>query len=190
MSIKQFESNLYTSLASCNLIIMLNYNHFLESKEYKNNYFNGSDAWNKQILDQVSIGNHSIMLMMLYALIVLPKEQFDHENSDYIDILNKAIDKSCIQYIKNIETSYPRENSKNLSTINFNKHMRNAVSHGRSQLTNEETIIFTDVNCKKNYQASLEFNKQDVGLIIKDVSSTLNQYLNEKFIDQSNIPHH
>lgn len=181
MHMQEYESNFYTSLASCNLLIMLNCNNFLESDEFKNKYFKGSDAWNTQILKQVGIGNLSVMLMILYALIVLPKEQLNNEHSDYLSILDDAIDISCSHYVIDIETNYNGEKNSDLHTINFHDHMRNAISHGRSKLTNKDKIIFTDKIPNTNIQCKLKFYRQDIGLVVEDISKNLTQYLNEKF---------
>lgn len=177
MNIDPLKANLCTSLASCNLLLMLNYNKFLKSNEYKNNYFTDKNNFNAYILDKVGIGNQSIMVMMLYALLVLPKEQLPRD-SYYLDQINKTIKMFCTKHAKVIKTSYKGEDKNNKSTIKFHDHMRNALAHGRMNFSKQKIVEFSDK--RRGEENVFKLFTKDIGILVKELSEIIAKYINDE----------
>lgn len=124
---------------------------FLRSDYYTTMNFDSLPI--KEGLSQVGIDNQGIALMTLYAMLVIPKELIEKEYENEYNNINAFLRTHCI----NTTTSYPKEVVKDVSTINFVHHIRNAVAHVRVSFEPGHIIAFTDRRADKNGNIKAEF---------------------------------
>ena len=93
LSITQEQSIFLQSLATTSLLAELSNSNFLESDCF--NKLNFQNHFFKEILTQSGIGNPACMQIMLYSLLVIPKETLEKKklypnlDEDFLDINKK-----------------------------------------------------------------------------------------------------
>jgi hypothetical protein len=105
-------------------------------------------------------------MLTLYAMLVIPKEIL---KKTYVPDFEK-INKKMSRYCQNTETNYKNKN------IDFTYHLRNAVSHGRISLVNDN-LIFKDQNKSGSRKFKSEINLKDVIKLINDLETIIHQYI-------------
>ncbi len=89
---------------------------------------------------QIGVVNYGGVLMILYALLVVPKELLQNKySSEYA-----AIDKYIETIVITKQTDYKRDDPQ----VQYVKHMRNSVAHLRVKFTDNESVIFCDSSPK------------------------------------------
>jgi|AntRauTorckE5430_2_1112549.scaffolds.fasta_scaffold02652_3 hypothetical protein len=115
------------------LLIKLKDNNFVNS-----DYFNKMDynPFSKELLKKVDIDNQGMLMLTLYALLVIPKEILQTSYVPDFEQINIQLSSYC----HNTETNY----SSDSENIDYIRHLRNAVAHGRMSFVNNSHLIFED----------------------------------------------
>lgn len=171
--ITQEESLLLQCLATSSLLAALENDNFLQSE-----YFNQLDFGNegiKHVLIQSGIGNPATMQMMLYALLVVPKELLPNEAYKHLEHSFQEINPEIRKLLTDFETTYKKEKE-----INYIRHIRNAISHCRCTYSTEDSknyVTFTDQNRSECCHIKIECIK--VGNILMDLQKLILEYYNQ-----------
>lgn len=151
------ESMFLQSLAMTSLFIALFRNDFLES-----DYFNELSLGNlaiKDVLKKSGIGNPAAMQMMLYALLVVPKELLPEESYGKMKDINSFVSKWVE---KETFSNYGGEDD--VEKIDYLRHIRNAVAHSKCSYLNENEInyvIFSDKKLQKECSIKIKCSRVD-----------------------------
>ena len=78
--------------------------------------------------------------MALYALLVVPREIISDEYSDEYEAINTFLRKEGDLH----QTTYKNEDANDLSSIDFIRHVRNAIAHAKISFIADVSIIFSD----------------------------------------------
>ena len=183
MKLTQTESILCQALAMTSLLNELSNEDFLNSEYYKNLYFKDNNNNFKEILNDSGLGNPATIQMFLYALLVMPKEIFENSKEPYIKCLISQVNNLFQGIVHELETTYDKESKNDFTTINFCRHIRNAVSHSRCYYEvkdNVSYVTFEDSLPKdtKKY-CKITMKTGDVGSIIGELKILIMKFLNE-----------
>lgn len=123
------------------------------------------------------------MQMMIYALLIIPKEILTEEvyskiNSKFIYI-NKKID-GMIE--EGTSTNYKSDQSLTGYRIDYLRHIRNAVSHARCEYEsdNNNFVTFKDISTTGNEFCEIKIECQKVGLILMELQKLMIDYYIDK----------
>ncbi len=111
-------------------------NNFLNSDCYKNLQFD--DNYLKENLPIIGIDNQGTLLIMLYTMLVIPKQLLSQNFPDEFDELNDVVK----NLNSNVESNYQSDNIQ----IDFIRHIRNSVAHARVTFIPNVSVTFTDEN--------------------------------------------
>ena len=132
MNLTEQESIFCQALAMTSLLGELSNKDFLNSDYYNENItFIGNNDNLKKILKASGLGNPATMQMFLYILLVMPKETLSRLDTTTINSWANALKTTIQSFNVNVTTTYPGESSSDLSTVNYYRHIRNAVSHAK-----------------------------------------------------------
>ncbi len=162
----QDENLIFQELISISFIAELHKNKFLESKFYEEMHFDNPSI--KTYMDQIKIGNHGMLLIFLYSLLLTPKEKIYKNYITEYDLLDEKIDSFKIS--KKSTYNYDKPKTK------YIKHIRNAVGHGKVEYT-ENSITFYDDYKDKNFLVELPLNK--IGLLLDELQVILYKYIDD-----------
>lgn len=170
------------SLATTSLLAELQNNDFINSEYFSNLKFDNNSF--KQILVTSGIGNPACMQMMIYALLIIPKEILTEEvyseiNSKFIDI-NKKIDGMVEE---GSSTNYKSDQSLTEYRMDYLRHIRNAVSHARCEYksdNNKNFVTFKDISTTGNECCEIKIECQKVGLILMELQKLMIDYYIDK----------
>ena len=135
--------------------------------ELKNNAFTNSDYYDsitfadpivKEVIRNLGVDNQGSLLMSLYAMLVIPKQFLDNLHSDEFDKIQKFLHANTA----NTTTTYHEDQP----TINYLRHIRNAVAHARVSFRSGDVVIFQDTDTKGKSSFSTELSLQKVGEFI------------------------
>ena len=152
---------------------------FLNSEYYKNSKF--QDSFVQENLPSIGIDNRGCLIIFLYALLVLPKEQFkDSELEKAFDKLNKKIKPLVYQESSN----YKRDIMNGNMEIQYLYHIRNAIVHCKIKFENN-LVVFNDINNKvkkgnPNEECQINIQMNKMGAIITLLQMTIIKYLKTK----------
>ena len=182
LSITPEQSIFLQSLATTSLLVELSNSNFLESDYF--NKLNFQNTFFKEILTQSGIGNPACMQIMLYSLLVLPKEILQKDiypnlDKDFLDI-NKKIE----NLVDNSGTfsNYPQDKTYNSNcTMNYIHHIRNAVSHSKcyyNTTNNINYVTFKDINpYNQNQNCEIKIECVKVGKILEYLQKLMLNFL-------------
>lgn len=177
-NITEEESLLLQCLATTSLLGELSNAHFFESDYFKKMTFSNENC--KKILTQSGLGNPATMQMMLYALLTVPKEILTrttyNELENYIVRLNPLI---CS--LVEGETYSTYEGEKDRETINYFRHIRNAVAHSKCNYLSENHknyVVFTDNNTNNSKHCSIKMECYKVGFVLMELQKFIMEYFN------------
>ena len=111
---------------------------------------------------------------------------FVRNNDNFKKIINLWGDnlKKALQlYRLSVTTTYPGESSSELSTIDYYRHIRNAVSHAKCVYETEDGrtyVTFKDKNraSQNQYHCEIKMLTSDVGRMILVLQNQIMEYLN------------
>lgn len=177
------ESLFLQSLATTSLLAELQNNDFLNSEYFLNLKFDNNSF--KKILVSSGIGNPACMQMMVYALLIIPKEILTEEvyngiNSKFIDI-NKKIDRMVEE--KGTFTNYKSDQKLTGYKMDYLRHIRNAVSHARCEYestNNKNFVTFKDISITEDECCEIKIECQKVGLILMELQKLIIDYYIDK----------
>ncbi len=132
----QEDNLLIQSYFSTAFLIELKNLKFLDSDYYEDIEF--QDKYVQEHLPSIGIVNHGAMLMILYALLVIPKELIEKHYQKDFDNLNVFVDS-----IKSKATSNYKNDA---NKINYIRHIRNSVAHAKVSFNSEKEVVFLDKN--------------------------------------------
>lgn len=116
------------------LLVELKNANFLDSDYYKNRQF--QDKFVQDNLPKVGIDNQGTLLMVLYTLLVVPRQLLETNFPTEFDSLNGEVVK--------LATSATSSYKKDAQTVDHVRHLRNAVAHARVNFKQDGTVTFRD----------------------------------------------
>ena len=136
MEYTQEDNLLIQSYFTTAFLVELKNKDFLNSDYYKNISF--EDSFVKESLPKVGIDNQGTLLMMLYTMLVVPKQLLEKDFPVEFEALNGKVDE-----LKSEAVSTYRKDS---DGIDFIRHIRNSVAHARVEFIPNVSVKFTDEN--------------------------------------------
>ena len=114
-----------------NLILQTYYTSVLLAELKNNNLINSTffDSMSfkqpvvKSEIKKINVDNQGTLLMVLYAMLVVPKEIVEEKYSDEYDKLNVYLENISIDTSSNYPNDMPK--------VKFIRHIRNAIAHAR-----------------------------------------------------------
>ncbi|MDO4280972.1 MAG: hypothetical protein Q4C56_05020 [Peptococcaceae bacterium] len=174
------ESLLLQCLSTTALLGELSNNNFFNSEYFKQLPFSNEDF--KKILVDSGLGNPATMLMMLYALLIVPKERLSGPDYDMFEDYVKSKIYPTIIDLAEKETYSTYAGEESLSKINYFRHLRNAVAHAKCYYFSENQkryVIFSDSN-NNTKECSIKLECCNVGLILMELQKCIMEYYNTK----------
>lgn len=184
MNLTEQESIFCQALAMTSLLVELSDRDFLNSDYYNQNiiFAENNDNFQK-ILKASGLGNPATMQMFLYILLVMPKETLSGLDDRTLNSWENALKTIVSSFSLSVTTTYPGESSSNLSTVNYYRHIRNAVSHANCVYETEKGrtyITFKDEDTRKLYHCEIKMLTSDAGRILEVLQKQIMIYLNRQ----------
>lgn len=158
----------------------LNRLDFLKTDFYNSCSF--QDKYVQENFPSIGIGNRGALLIFLYALLVLPKEQY--KNTELENKINYVNNK--IKPLINKQTSnYEKDIKNGDQEIRYIYHIRNSIAHGKVKFENN-MVIFNDENTYKKDKITIkeeckfEISLENIGNIISELQMIVVEYLQSK----------
>ncbi len=179
------ESIFCQALAITSLFVELENIDFLNSDYYKKNIiFNTNNDNFKKILSASGIGNPATLQMFLYILLVMPKETLLNLHESTIISWRNELNTEIQSFTPVVNTTYPNESNNDLTSINYYRHIRNAVSHSKCVYKTENGrsyVTFKDENPRVSVQkCEIKMLTNDVGKMLEVLHKQLMTYLNDQ----------
>lgn len=180
------ESIFCQAIAMTSLLVELHNTDFLNSDYYKNNVsFEGNNNNIKIILKESGLGNPATMQMFLYILLVMPKEMLSCVDESTINTWANELKYSILSCNPDVTTTYPKENQNDLTSIDYYRHIRNAVSHSKCVYKNENNrayVTFRDeIPKSKDQYCEIKMLTSDVGRVLTELTKQMMKYLNDRW---------
>jgi len=107
--------------------------------------------------------NQGTVILLMYGLIVIPKEIWEKTSTNF-------------QFTTRNKFIFKQPTNNNLDTLNFLRHLRNALSHAHFSIdTPNSKLIFWNIsNGVKNFEVEIDY--VDLGIFIEEVAK---YYINE-----------
>ena len=184
MNLTEQESIFCQALAMTSLLVELSDRDFLNSDYYNQNiiFAENNDNFQK-ILKASGLGNPATMQIFLYILLVMPKETLSGLDDRTLNSWENALKTIVSSFSLIVTTTYPGESSSNLSTVNYYRHIRNAVSHANCVYETEKGrtyITFKDEDTRKLYHCEIKMLTSDAGRILEVLQKQIMIYLNRQ----------
>ncbi|SMB25788.1 protein of unknown function [Sterolibacterium denitrificans] len=116
------------------LLVELKNANFLNSEYYKSRQF--QDKFVQDNLPTVGIDNQGALLMVLYMLLVVPRQLLETKFPTEFHSINDDVEK--------LAASTTSSYKKDAQGVDHVRHLRNAVSHARVNFTQDGTVTFRD----------------------------------------------
>ena len=185
MKLTEQESIFCQALAMTSLLGELSNKDFLNSDYYIENItFTGNNDNFQKILRASGLGNPATLQMFLYILLVMPKETLSNLDDVTINSWKNALKTIIRSFNISVTTTYPGESGSDLSTVNYYRHIRNAVSHAKCIYETEKGrtyVTFKDENPTKNHYCEIKMLTSDVGSILEVLQKQIMIYLNRRW---------
>lgn len=137
---------IFQSYITCAFLFNLKKSNFLNSEYFNSNQYEEIFPI-KESIKKINIDNQGFLVMSLYALLVLPKEKFYHNNKQKFDKIEKfLLDKVNVE----------QDNYVNKPHI---LHLRNAIAHSNIEIIPEDSLIFKDKYKKQIFEASIPLSE-------------------------------
>lgn len=166
MEYTQDDNLLIQSYFTTAFLVELKNNDFLNSDYYKNVPF--EDKFVKENLPTVGIDNQGTLLMMLYTMLVVPKQLLEKDFPNEFEALNDILDK-----LKSSAVSTYRKDS---VKIDFIRHIRNAVAHARVEFNPNVSVKFTDKN-NGGEKCEITIPLSNIGLFFTELRKVFMRYI-------------
>lgn len=142
--------------------------NFVQSEYFKNLKFTNDNT--KNFISEIGLDNQGSRMIMLYILLVLPRELIFKKYESEFNELDEKLNE--IKLNKTISTY--KYDSK---CINMTRRMRNALAHGK--LTFEkEYFTFYDFNPKNEQEyCKIFFKNEDFPFLLESLNRIFNKYL-------------
>lgn len=169
MNLSQEENIIIQSYLTVSLLTELTNNHFLESDSFSKMDFGNPSL--KAMLRQVGVDNQGCLLMVLYAMLCIPKETIFNKYKAEFDKINTEITK----YAVSTHTTYDKDAN---GRINYVKHIRNAVAHVKVEFV-EGSVQFSDEDSRtrESFVTKIPLNK--IGTILMELQKLTYKYVDD-----------
>ena len=169
MNLSQEENIILQSYLTVSLLTELTNNQFLESDSFSKMDFGNPSL--KAMLRQVGVDNQGCLLMVLYAMLCIPKETIFNKYKAEFDKINAEISK----YAVSTHTTYGKDAN---GRINYVKHIRNAVAHVKVEFV-EGSVQFSDEDSRthESFVTKIPLNK--IGTILMELQKLTYKYVDD-----------
>jgi hypothetical protein len=164
ISLDQDGNLIFQSYLIIELLIKLRENNFISSDYFSNMNYN---PFSKELLKKVDIDNQGMLMLTLYALLVIPKEILQTSYVPDFEQINIQLSRYC----QNTETNY----SSDSENVDYIRHLRNAVAHGRISFVNNSHLIFEDEVNKYKFKSEIPLAR--VSKLINELQEIHRKYL-------------
>ena len=123
----------------------------------------------RKIIGQIRVDNQGALLMFLYAMLVIPKELISSQCQSEYD----KIDSELASLTESTATTY------DASPVQYVRHIRNAVAHGRVSFAPGQSVTFADKD-NKGHTFSTTMPLRNVGLFINQLQEVHRKYFSER----------
>ena len=114
----------------------------------------------------------------------MPKETLSKLDDSTIDLWEDKFNKKIQSFTPVVNTTYPNESNNDLTSINYYRHIRNAVSHSKCVYKTENGrsyVTFKDENPRVSVQkCEIKMLTNDVGKMLEVLHKQLMTYLNDQ----------
>jgi len=155
----QKEDLLVQSYYTFSLLAELCNNKLLESEYYDGMVFGVPQI--KEDLRSIGIDNQGCVLIALYVMLVIPKEIVQQKYTSEYDSISEFLR----THTQNTSTTY----RKDTPTVEYLKHIRNAVAHARVEFRPHDVVIFSDKNKNTKELFSTELPLSHLGEFINQL---------------------
>ncbi len=166
MEYTQEDNLLIQSYFTTAFLVELKNNEFLNSDYFRNIPF--EDKFVKTSLPTVGIDNQGTLLMMLYTMLVIPKQLLEKNFPVEFESLNSIVDK-----LKSSAVSTYRKDS---VKIDFIRHIRNAVAHARVEFNPNVSVKFNDEN-NGGEKCEITIPLPNIGLFLTELKKIFMKYI-------------
>jgi len=166
MEYTQEDNLLIQSYFTTTFLVELKNKDFLNSDYYKNASF--KDKFVKESLPKVGIDNQGTVLIMLYTMLVVPKQLLEKEFPVEFEALNRKVDE-----LKSEATSTYRKDS---DGIDYVRHIRNAVAHARIEFIPNISVKFNDEN-NGGEKCEITVPLKNMGLFLTALQNVFMKYI-------------
>ncbi|MEB2777281.1 HEPN family nuclease [Algoriphagus sp. D3-2-R+10] len=178
MTLSQEDNLLLQAHFTTVLLVELKNNNFFESDYYDQMKF--GDPFIKNSLKQIQVDNQGALLMTLYAMLVMPKQLLENQFPAEFDNLNKFID-----LIKLKASSTYESDSK---SIDFVRHIRNAVAHARVTFKPNVSVNFLDKNESGSRVCEIVVPLSGMGYLLEQFQNIFRRYVGHlQAIDRNDL---
>lgn len=147
MSMTQEDNLIIQSHMTSIFLLELVKNNFLESDFYlKMDFINPGF---KEKISEHGIDNQGALLMILYSLLVIPKQLINDKFPEEFKNINQMIHSIKIEYESNYSSDIPE--------VDYLNHIRNAIAHARVVFDPNVSVTFEDKFISKNEKGNLFF---------------------------------
>lgn len=169
------ESMLMSIFLTVEFLATLQSINFTETEMYKQIPF-ASDMF-KEHFRSIGVGNQGTALMMLYAMLVVPKENWVKQKKYEDDF--KKVNWTISAMMTSCKSTYKSDSP----VVNHITHIRNAISHFRIDWIDEpRSFVFRDNNAKENYEVVIE--TQRIGFVMSAVQRIFLKFMQEIAVRQ------
>ncbi len=168
MNLSNNDLLLINSYFITHFLVELNNAQFLESEFYKNMQF--KDRFVHEHLAKVGIANQGTLLIMLYTLLVLPRQLLEESFPQEFENLNGVIEDIALKKTSNYKKDYPK--------ADHVRHLRNAVAHARVEFDNN-VFIFRDENGYGDIW-EVAISREKIGTLLESLKSIFAKYVESK----------
>jgi hypothetical protein len=139
----------------------------------------------KRAFQEIGILNQGSALMALYALLVVPREIISDEYSDEYEAINTFLRKEGDLH----QTTYKNEDANDLSSIDFIRHVRNAIAHAKISFIADVSIIFSDKREARRKGNVINVEEISFSLPLSKIADFLNllRDVHLKYIQKHNL---
>jgi hypothetical protein len=135
---------LFQSYFTVSLLVALTRNDLLKSDYFESMEFHA--PWIKDELRKIGVNNQGCTIMLLYAMLVIPRELiFDRYKSKY-----KEINAFLETHTRNTKTDYELDTS----SFKYLRHIRNAIAHASVEFL-PTAMIFKDKHGSAEFSMEL-----------------------------------
>lgn len=174
--VNEYESTIAQALAMTGLLSEMANNNFLKSEFYQTIAFKSNNETFKYILEKSGLGNPATLQMLLYALLVMPKELLSQEDPSALTHIETDFNSTAERLTGlKLESTYPEK------TLNYYRHIRNAVSHSHCTYTVEDEITkitFHDENTRKPEEhCSITMTTKQAGCLLDHLHTLMTTWI-------------
>lgn len=163
------ETNLIIQSACTSILILelSKESSLIKSDYFKNLAFSFPEVKNV-LSDQIGVDNQGALLMILYSLLVIPKELIQKQyEAEYADI-NEYIDLKKTRG----DTNYKSDGQ----GTDFTRHMRNSISHAKVLFSEKNSVTFVDES-RNNEKCEIEIPLHEISTVILKLLDIHKKYI-------------